>query len=104
MTDDTCSERVYDRVFRGTHNHRCERRATVTRNGKPYCAQHDPERRQRTKNAATRRYEADMSYRHARQALVDAAIAGEPVTDAVEKLKAARAECEAVGIPSWRLW
>jgi len=35
-----CSARVYGAYF----SHRCRNRAKVTRDGKPYCGNHDPER------------------------------------------------------------
>lgn len=38
-------DRCCGRVFNGRGSHRCLFRATVTRNGKPYCGTHDPERK-----------------------------------------------------------
>lgn len=39
---DKCSERLFDGSGWGMRN--CSRPPTVVRDGKPYCAQHDPER------------------------------------------------------------
>lgn len=39
-----CSERVHSREVRLAAGFPCSRAAVVTREGKPYCTQHDPER------------------------------------------------------------
>lgn len=68
MTKERCSESV--RNTSGWGNHRCERTATVDRDGKPYCAQHDPEKRQVTLDRQRRKFEqnsrlAPLSAHHA---------------------------------------
>lgn len=52
MNEEKCAETVFP--YRGP-SYRCQRRATVERDGKRYCWQHDPER-----------VRADREQRHAR--------------------------------------
>lgn len=43
------------------HYHQCQRRAKVERNGKWYCAQHDPDRIAQRRREAQARFEAEWT-------------------------------------------
>ena len=65
--------------------HRCTRRMKVMRNGKPYCAQHDPEKVKAKRDALQAKWEAEedarTQMRASAQALADALGAGSPDGD-----------------------
>lgn len=53
-----CSEMVAPPGLWGAfHQHRCKRKATVVRDGKPYCKVHDPEYKQAKSDKAYAEYE-----------------------------------------------
>ena len=66
MTDkkgEFCSQLVYsERVS----SHPCQRRAKVTRDGRPYCTQHDPVRVEAAAGARRRVWDAEWEAKQAR--------------------------------------
>ena len=67
------------------HRSQCSRAMKVMRNGKPYCAQHDPEKVAAKDTARNARWEAEWAAqkqaRKSAQALADALGAGSPDGD-----------------------
>ena len=59
MTDPVrCSEEVFDHSYRWPRSHGCSRTMKVTRDGKPYCNQHDPEKVAAKRAAREAQYQA----------------------------------------------
>ena len=78
-----CQKQVWEPGggFWGGVRRQCTRRATVTRDGKGYCAQHDPEAvrsRQEARTAAGQAKRDEHARTYRRQALEKSACAGVP--------------------------
>ena len=72
MAETQCSAQViYDSWC---HTHQCEKRAKVTRNGKPYCTIHDPEYIAKKDAEGTAKYYAKSTSERAKRELVSTAV------------------------------
>lgn len=84
MPKEMCSARVTGKGLNFPRPHACQRSASVTRNGKPFCGQHDPSAIAARKDAGVK---ARMEEQAQRRRVFIAQQAG---PDLLEKLKLAR--------------
>lgn len=85
-----CCGRVFDRNLPTFHRYRqCVREATVERDGKHYCKQHDPElvraRRDASYAKFTEKYEAERKQRQLEQAAQDLLAALEAIIAGMDR-------------------
>ena len=105
-----CSESVGGQG-RWPRYHPCTRPAVVEREGKPFCAQHDPERKKAQEDKATAKWKAESAYKSRRVDLPNFAKAWRvgsasdgSLTVAIDAFIAAEAECQAHQVQMWKLY